>query len=187
MLIGLTSNASRAGKSTVADYLIRKHGFMRLKVSTPFKEMLNVLFAHLGFDKDSRERMTEGDSKFIPFPELFGKAPVDLMMSLGQQWGRAMVGQYLWVNILNHNVERMQRFERHIVVDDIRQSNEREWLRSKGGVLVRVLREEGTVKMPMDGLLEKEAEDYCLHNSGSGGLHAKVDIMVEDLKKRGIQ
>lgn len=45
MLIGLCSPAMGSGKSTVADYLVRHHGFSRVALATPLKMMTTALLS----------------------------------------------------------------------------------------------------------------------------------------------
>jgi hypothetical protein len=64
-VVGLTG-LSGAGKTTVADYLVRARGYTRLSFREPVKAMLRSLDPYLGYDRDfsTRPRLSELLAKY---------------------------------------------------------------------------------------------------------------------------
>ena len=124
-VVALTG-AAGSGKSTAADYLIRHHGYERVKFAGPLKDMMRAL----GFD----DRHIEGDLKEMPLEELCGQTPRHAMQALGTAWGRRCIGEDFWIRMWR---ERSLRFAR-VVVDDCRFPNEAEAVRSLGGVIIKL-------------------------------------------------
>lgn len=116
LLIGLCGYAG-VGKDTVADILAREHGFMRYA----FANSLKTLARDLGWDgaKDERGRR---------FLQALGVA----MRELDPDY---------WIDKVRRPILHMRHFAGHpIVISDVRFKNEAEWIREKGGILVRVVR-----------------------------------------------
>lgn len=134
MIIGLSGLAG-AGKSVVADVLVRELGFTRVKFADPLKNMLRTMLADMGHTAEDVERHIEGDLKEVPMPET-GVTPRHMMITLGTEWGRDMVRPDLWVRLWAAKAERFER----VVADDVRFPNEIEALRALGGHLWRVER-----------------------------------------------
>lgn len=134
MIIGLSGLAG-AGKSVVADVLVREFGFTRVKFADPLKNMLRTMLADMGHTAEDVERHIEGDLKEVPMPEL-GVTPRHLMITLGTEWGRDLVRSDLWVRLWAAKAERFDR----VVADDVRFPNEIEALRDYGGRLWRIER-----------------------------------------------
>lgn len=124
-VIALTG-AAGSGKTTAADYLIRQHGYERVKFAGPLKDMMRAL----GFD----DRHIEGSLKETPLEELCGQAPRHAMQTLGTAWGRRCIGEDFWIRMWR---EHALRFER-VVVDDCRFPNEAAAIRELGGVIIKL-------------------------------------------------
>jgi len=126
-----------AGKSTVAEHLVHRHGFVRTRFAQPLKEMLRALLMSRGGDYDYINRCTDGDLKETPIPELNGRTPRHAMQTLGTEWGRGLVHDAIWVDAW----EDMARAESDpVVVDDCRFVNEAAKVKALGGQVWRVER-----------------------------------------------
>lgn len=124
-VVALTG-AAGSGKSTAADYLIRHHGYERVKFAGPLKDMCRAI----GLTEDH----IEGHLKEEPCDMLCGKTPRHLMQALGTELGRNMIGEDFWIRLWLHRVAAAKR----VVVDDCRFPNEAEAVRKLGGVIVKL-------------------------------------------------
>ena len=131
MIIGLTGYA-QSGKSTVADYLVKKHGFTLIKFAGPLKSMMRGL--GLG------EREIEGDLKEKPCALLGGRTPREAMQLLGTEWGRQHFGQNFWVNIGMERAASVLDQGGQVVIDDVRFANEAAAIHIYGGKLFKITR-----------------------------------------------
>lgn len=141
-VIGI-SGAMGAGKSTLAKHLVEVHGYTRMSMAAPGKNMLRAL------------GLTEEDVNGTPAqkmranPMLGGRSARFAMQSLLTQWGRLMMSPDLWVNamqvlIVQHQTKSATGKKKPphagVVIDDIRFPNEWDMVRRMGGVLWKVRR-----------------------------------------------
>src|SRR5687768_3384285 len=84
-IIGITGRAG-SGKDTVADYLVERHGFVKIAFADPIKQMLR----QLGVD------CTDRSSKEQPHP-IYGKSPRQMAQYLGTEWMRNLIHPNGWV------------------------------------------------------------------------------------------
>lgn len=124
-VVALTG-AAGSGKSTAADYLIRHHGYERVKFAGPLKDMCRAI----GLTEDH----IEGHLKEVPCDMLCGKTPRHLMQALGTELGRNLIGEDFWIRLWLHRVAAAKR----VVVDDCRFPNEAAAVRSLGGVIIKL-------------------------------------------------
>lgn len=132
MIIGLSGYAG-SGKSEAAKVLAEQ-GWTRAKFAAPLKNMLRCLLLGQGLTTREVERMIEGDLKEVPSPLLLGRTPRHAMQTLGTDWGRACIGDSLWVEAA------MRGFPGPTVFDDCRFPNEADAIRKAGGVVIRISR-----------------------------------------------
>lgn len=191
LLIGLTSVGSKCGKSTLAAHLKTTHKYRHLKMSSPFKFMLGQMFGMMGYSAEDVARMLEGDLKHLKFDKLGGKSPVDLMISLGQNWGRGLVHADLWLNIMASSTQacldaandKMKPTPAGVVFDDIRQMNEVSWLKRWGGILIRVHRRDVPV-LAIDDMLQGIPADFDIYNdSDITTLCQKLDDIIKRVQE----
>lgn len=157
-----------AGKSYAADYLVSKYGFELRKMAGPLKTMLRsvgLTDAHI-----------EGHLKELPCDMLCGQTPRWAMQTLGTEWGRDIIGEDLWANLWRHSVEGLDR----VVVDDVRFANEAAAVRSLGGRVVFVERNDGAMIRKSTHASENFdfEPDERLLNGGGAGFEAVLDRMV---------
>ena len=134
-LIGISGGA-RCGKDTLARALVGQFGYRQYSFAEPIYKMLNTLpyLEHLNSNIDTEEK-----ERIISF---YGRSPRQLLQTLGTEWGRNQVNMGLWVSILQGKLEIKYDITRHAtyVISDMRFHNEAEWVRSIGGICVRVHR-----------------------------------------------
>jgi len=134
-LIAFTGPAG-SGKSTAAQHLVQECGYRRIRFADPIKDMLRdfgLTFAQV-----------DGDLKETPCAMLEGKTPRRAMQTLGDEWGRQLIGPNVWVSAWERRVEENAWFQREfgIVVDDLRYPNELDAILRQGGLVIRVHRSE---------------------------------------------
>jgi hypothetical protein len=130
MIIGLTGKAG-SGKTTVANILVRKHGFVR----RPFAYALKSMIASLGFDRAVLDGPAAG--KEVPLELFNGRTLREAMQTIGTEWGRAQFGDDFWVNVWRKGQETIPG---PVVADDVRFANEAAAIRALGGRVWRLER-----------------------------------------------
>ncbi len=179
ILIGICSNGSGCGKTTAATHLCYDYGFTMVRLSAPFKLMLAALFKYVADDPTTVEAMISGDLKDTPIPKLGHKTPRELMISLGNGWGRGMVAGDIWLNCVDLTGDRL-------VLDDIRQPNEADWLKRNNGILIYIQRD-GAPVYEVDGLLRDIKPDHVIQNdSDIATLNRRVVGVLGQMLKRGV-
>ncbi len=177
-IIGLYSNHSGCGKSTIAKYLTQTHRFEHIKLSCPFKDMLHVLYHHMGIPDADILSMMEGSLKDTTIAEL-GKNPREMMISLGQEWGRGLVHPDIWVTVAEMRMSRKASGAKGFIIDDVRQPNEWDMLDRIGAIKVRVDRDTNLGTFAVDGLLsEKEPDAVILNDGDKRALYRAIDRVL---------
>lgn len=117
MIIGLQGYAG-SGKSTVADYLERKHGFARRHIKQPIADMVGVLLVHAGVRRP--EAYIDGALKREPIPELGNRSATEIQQFLGTEFGRDFIHPDLWLDIWSAWAAGHER----VVQESVRFANE---------------------------------------------------------------
>ena len=190
MLIGLYSPAAGSGKTTVSDYLVEHHGFVRLSFAEPLKDMLRVLLENFNYTPADAYNMTHVN-KHAPLPEI--DAHIDarhLLRTLGTEWGRDCVHPQLWLRCWSARYLRLiANGVSHVVVDDMRFINEGAHIDRYGGELWTITRP-GAVRDTdhrSEGGLDSLPDDYSLsfsctlnNDSSLDSLYAQVAAHITD-------
>lgn len=120
-LIGITGRAG-AGKDTVADSLVTRHGFTKIS----WADSLKAGMAAMGFPEPANR---EDKEKLIPG---FNFSWREAAQKLGTEWGRHLDPD-IW---LKTTERRMRRATDRFVIADVRFNNEADMVRRKGGVML---------------------------------------------------
>lgn len=169
MIVGITGYA-RSGKDTLAKSLRLRHGFRRIAFADKLKELalgtdpiiywdelcdipvhLSTLVAGLGWDRAKEH------------PEVR-----QYLQRLGDGC-RIVFGEDVWIRATLPKLHALQDAGHHIVYTDVRYPNEADFIRSKGGLIIKVVRP--GVQPANNHVTEKNVdliqEDILLHNNGS--------------------
>lgn len=121
-VIGLYSPAPQQGKSTVAKYLARRHGFHILSFATPLKRMATQFLHGMGYSPGEIEHfLTEGKSMRIPE---MGVNTRHILQTLGYEWGRQCIHPDVWVRMWERQAKHYLSMGVPVVSDDVRFQNE---------------------------------------------------------------
>lgn len=128
-LIAFTGLAG-SGKTTAAQYLVQRHGYVRTRFADPLKAML----CSIGLSDEE----LDGARKELPSPLLCGKTPRWAMQTLGTEWGRDCIDNELWTALWTNRAQDCIRAGGRVVVDDCRFANEATMVRQLGGIVIRI-------------------------------------------------
>ncbi|PXY20868.1 hypothetical protein [Prauserella muralis] len=159
--IGLVGRR-RTGKTTVADYLVQRHGYVSVAFADPLKAAalaLNPIVEEVDPDGASfrrYDRLREegaadrnGVVRLAPLVSAYGweRAKDEfpevrpLLQRLGDEAGRQIHGEDVWIRRAMEAAARHRLAGRPVVVPDVRYRNEAETLRDAGFVVIRLTRE----------------------------------------------
>jgi hypothetical protein len=126
-IIGLSGYA-RSGKDTVADILVRDHGFTRLSFAQPMRDALYALNPIVSIDNSEKKiRVQDVISEYgwDGYKESFdGKEIRELMQRLGTEVGREMFGEAFWVMAAEGIMLNLLNEGKRVVFTDVRFPNE---------------------------------------------------------------
>ena len=128
LFIGLCGKKG-SGKSYVAENLRDMRGAKIMRFADCLKDMMRVM----GFS----EGQINGNLKEVACDMLNGKTPRYAMQTLGTEWGRNLLHENIWVDML---VAKANKEAGIVVVDDVRFPNEIKAIRDNGGVVAWVER-----------------------------------------------
>lgn len=178
MLVGLYG-ASRAGKDSVASILVKNHEFEQRNLASLIRTVLLTINPAM---INNFQGATEPYTYMNEAVSLYGwdgvKArwpwSVDAMIALGQ--GMRDIDESIWLNACIK-----EPFE-NLVIADVRQPNEAEFIYAQGGELWRIERE-GTEKRGMDGILDDYEFSVEIKNDMDlDWLESLVNIIMEGRK-----
>lgn len=172
-IIGLSGYA-QSGKSTVAEYFCL-NGYKRFRFAEGLKNMLKVIGV--------TDNQIDGSEKEVPLSLLCGKTPRQALQYLGTEYGRNLIGEDFWVNILENRVkEYLKKCDLNkVVIDDIRFPNELDRIVSMGGFIIRIERDSSVPvnRHVSETSLDSVVWDNVLSNNGTKDeLYSKVDEMI---------
>lgn len=158
VLIGIAGPA-RSGKDTVAEYLVKEFGYMRLAMADPLKDGLLIMLRHVGV----RWEHLWGDKKEEVIPAL-GKSARQMFQTLGTDWGRHLVHPDLWIKVAEG---RCPDLTSH-VLSDVRFENEAAFVR-RHGKLIHLHRPDAQKVNPhsSEAGVRREPGDLVITNDGT--------------------
>lgn len=120
MIIGITGKAS-SGKTTIANYIVKNYGFIKLSFATALKEML------------LQAGMCDGEELYVT------KTPTSrwLMQKIGTDIFRNQIDQNYWIKKLCWIMDKTKYT--NYVIDDVRFPGEAEAISVRDGRLIKVI------------------------------------------------
>jgi hypothetical protein len=139
-IIGLSGLAG-AGKDTAADRLCDMHGFERHAFAEPIRTMVLAFLVEIGIDYDV---LFDRRHKEQPLPHI-GASPRQLLQTIGMACREQFDSQF-WVRATAmalglHDLPNSAPVHDRIVITDVRFPEEAAWIKSFGGVIVRIERD----------------------------------------------
>ena len=169
-IIGFAGKA-RSGKDTAGKYLVDKYQFAHYYFAKPLKDAAKIMFHLTDKQVEQKEKPAEP----------WGKSPRELYQKLGTDVARS-IDVNVWVK--GAEIFKKENPGRSIVITDVRFSNEAEWIRNQGGIVVYLNSEtrgitNHTAHSSENGLKDSDI-DIILQNDGTiNELYEKI----EELKK----
>ena len=156
MILGLVGPAG-AGKGTVADMLVSE-GYIKVAFADILKDVVSIMFGWprhlLEGDTDESRQFRETVDEW--WSERFGYpvTPRNMLQLMGTEAGRDVFHKDIWILSL----ERRIRGRNNVVISDVRFPNEIDFVRKKGGKIVRVRRNDPEHILALNDW--KEYSDY---------------------------
>jgi hypothetical protein len=150
MLIGV-NGFKGSGKDTVADWLVRERGFVKLSLADPLKDAFCILFQT---DRETLDELKNDPNAYTSLQryedldrdgsnenvKLFTYRTVrETLQVLGSEVGRDLFGEDFWIKQLVRNIGKFSTGT-DIVVPDCRFENELKQILNMGGKTIRVRR-----------------------------------------------
>lgn len=140
MIVGLLGSIG-SGKNTVADILVRDHGFVRYSFASTLKDATANIF---GWPRNLLEGDTEEGRQWRETEDEWwarkmnrpGFTPRLALQLLGTEVFRNHFHPDIWINSLLYQLEKQPNF--NAVISDARFPNEINAVREAGGTMVRV-------------------------------------------------
>jgi len=172
-LIGFAGKA-RSGKDTAGKYLVDEYQFVRYSFAQPLKDGVKAMFNLTDEQEKNKEQVIEP----------WGRSPRELYQLVGTDIARA-IDVRVWIK--NAEMFVKKHSGRSVVFTDVRFSNEAEWIRSQGGVVIFLESKtrginEGTGHASENGLTGDDV-DLILENDGT--INALFD-KLEDLRREKV-
>jgi len=120
MLVGICGKAG-AGKDTIGDYLVEKHGFIKIALADPIKRLVKDVFAlddHTVYDREAREQELE---------RWEGWTVRKLLQYIGTELFRDNIDDSIWVKSLWYKIQDDKC--NNYVVTDVRFPNELQYFK----------------------------------------------------------
>ena len=132
-LIAICGNNHGAGKTTLANVFLSllPYECVVMSFASPLKAMISRLIEYTSTDKGITA-VKDIQDKEAPLEAFSGHSLRYTMQSLGTGWGRALMGNDFWANILIKSFENMKCTQNTVlIIDDMRFMNEYNILKEK--------------------------------------------------------
>lgn len=183
-LIGL-GGLLRSGKDTFADYLVEKHGYVKVQMSDPLHEAMMTLDPIVDVWPGEGEPVTDhyqwlvgkvGYVEAKKYPEVRR-----LLQVLGTEIGRKMFGENVWVDLAGRKIDELRATGKPVVITGLRYPNEIEMIRSRKGHTLWVDRGgRSSTDHASENSVTYHDFDQVVHNLGTlADLYEAADAIIE--------
>ena len=167
-LIGFSGKA-RSGKDTAGKYLVDKYRFVRYSFAQPLKDGAKAMFNLTDEQIKNKEQVIEP----------WGKSPRELYQLLGTDVARS-IDLRVWIK--NAEMFIKKRAGLSVVITDVRFSNEAEWIRKQGGVVIYLESKtrginDGTGHASENGLSGDDVDVYIENDGTINQLYEKIEAL----------
>lgn len=131
------SGSARSGKDTVADYLVKNYGYVKVSFADPMRKALYALNPNISVVGMGIVPLANAVDN-VGWELLKSESPDvrPLMQRMGTEVGRAMFGQNVWVDRALSEAENYEK----VVIADCRFPNEADAVKAYGGMVWRIER-----------------------------------------------
>lgn len=128
-VIGLVGRKS-SGKTTTANYLVKKYGFVEIVFAEPVKRVTETIFG-FPYDMllgDTPEKRVQRNTLRDP---IWNKTPVEAMQYIGTDLFRNCMDSDVWIKIAKRKVSDLIAKGKNVVISDVRFPNEMRYIREE--------------------------------------------------------
>lgn len=174
----------RCGKDTVADYMVEKYAYRKIKIADPLKHVCKYIF-NLSDDQLETDIKDEIDSRWGTTPRRIMQFFGTEVMQFKIQELLPNVGRLIWMNKLIEDIKNVP--STNFVVGDMRFAHEYQALKEEFGKKVKIIKivTNRNVTVSTDNhSSEKEWEtipaDFTLFNNGTlQELYDQIDVIIK--------
>ena len=189
MIIGLVGYIG-SGKGTVGDILVRDHQYTKFAFADALKDATATIFTWprglLEGDSNASRTFREKVDPWWSMKLGYEVTPRLILQKMGTEACRHGIADNIWIAALE---KRIQGYD-DVVISDCRFPNEIDFIRSAGGVIVRVKRGEDPSPEELSKLHISETAwnsyvpDHIIHNDKDiEGLKLGVKTLLTDIEK----
>jgi hypothetical protein len=189
MIIGLVGYIG-SGKGTVGDILVRHHGYHQFAFADALKDAVASIFLWprglLEGDSNASRAFRERVDPWWSHKFGYEVTPRLILQKMGTEACRHGIADNIWIAALEKRIAGYQ----DVVISDVRFPNEIDFVRSAGGVLVRVKRGEDPTPEQLSTMHISETAwnsyepDRIIHNDKNiDGLKMSVSDLLTSLEK----
>ena len=190
MIIGLVGYIG-SGKGTVGDILVRNHQYTKFAFADALKDAVATIFMWprglLEGDSNASRAFRERVDPWWSHKFGYEVTPRLILQKFGTEACRHGISDNIWITALE---KRMHGYE-NVVISDCRFPNEIDFIRSVGGVIVRVRRGEDPTTEELSKMHISETAwnnydpDFVIHNEGTkDDLKENVKIILTQHEKQ---
>ncbi len=189
MIIGVVGFIG-SGKGTVGDILVREHGYHKFAFADALKDAVAGIFLWprglLEGDSNSSRAFRERVDPWWSHKFGYEVTPRLILQKFGTEACRNGIADNIWIAALE---KRIHGYE-DVVITDCRFPNEIDFIRSAGGVLIRVKRGDDPTPEELSKMHISETAwnnydpDFVIHNEGTkDDLKENIKIILTQKRK----